>query len=154
MMLLLHDLLADTVPAVAPADTVSLTALGTFLAAVAGIVMTYLKRDSLKDLGRQEERARKVVIDGQPLEFKQSSQAATHSDLTDLKRDTDQRLTRIEESLAAERAVARTALGNIHARLDKSTVATANLQGQVEEVGKNVARLLDLALARKSTTRP
>jgi hypothetical protein len=78
---------------------------------------------------------------------------ATKPDLEDHIERTEKQIHDIWEAIQAERGIARTALGRIHERLDVQTKVTAMLQGSVEEVGKNVDRLLDLALNRKPPPR-
>lgn len=122
--------------------------LTTFVVAIiAAIGAVWIKA---KSLGRSEgEQSRDVNINGQPISIAAVSPNATRGELADLKKDLDFRLTKLESSLSEERAVARVALGKIHARLDSSSLATAEMKGEVGEISTNVSRLLDLALGRK-----
>ena len=127
-------------------DTVSLSALSAFLVAAAGAVATVMAKRKGKAEGRQEERERRVMIMDQPLAVAHHSPSASQEELAELKRDIDGRLEKIERALNEERAIARTANGNLHARIDKSTEALAELKGEVHQIGANVSRLLELAM--------
>lgn len=145
------SLLAETVQHV-PDDTISLTNLATFIAGVGGVILAFYKRAHYKEQGRKEVQEGRVTIDGQPLSFSQQSPAASQNEVAELKRDIDARLNKIELCLSEERTTARIALGKIHQRLDSTSVATATLQGKVEEVGGNVARMLDIMMNHKPRT--
>lgn len=106
-----------------------------------------------KAQGRKEGREkRSVTLEDQPIGFSHHSPPATQAELSDLKRDMDGRLAKIENTLSEERSIARTANGNLHARIDKSTEALAEVKGEIRQIGDNVSRLLELAM-RKPTTR-
>jgi hypothetical protein len=74
---------------------------------------------------------------------------ATKPELVEHIERTERQIHDIWEAIQSERGIARTALSRIHERLDIQTKVTATLQGSVEEVSKNVSRLLDIAMNRK-----
>lgn len=108
-----------------------------------------------KAQGKKEAREkRSVTLEDQPISFAHQSPAATQAEVGELKRDMDGRLSKIETALAEERSIARNAIGNLHARIDKSTEALAEVKGEIRQIGDNVSRLLELAMnPRKPTSR-
>jgi hypothetical protein len=144
MMTLLAQAAADADPMISGKWLIA--AAVAIIGAVGGVL---LKRWGLEQ-GRSE---RHVTIADQPISFSQASPAATQTDLDAHIERVDKQISDIWVAIQAERGVARTALSRIHERLDLQSKVTATLQGSVEEVGKNVGRLLDLALNRKPPTR-
>lgn len=124
-------------------DMVSLASLTAFLTGIGGLVLTFLRRNQLKDQGRKEEQERKVTIDHQPLKFATESPAATEDDLSALKREIETRFGKIEHAMSEERSIARTANSNIHARLDKVMENQATSRGELTQINLNVQRLLN-----------
>lgn len=78
--------------------------------------------------------------------IREDEQWATQPDLEEHVQRTDKQFSEVWQAIQAERGIARTALGRIHERLDTQSGVTAKLQGSVDEVAKNVDRLLDLAM--------
>jgi hypothetical protein len=134
-------------------DMVSLGALGAFIGTVLTAVGVFLARNKYKEQGAREALSRTVTIADQPVSFTQTAAPASQNDLDEHIARTDKQISSIWEAIQTERGIARTALSRIHERLDMQSKVTATLQGSVEEVGKNVGRLLDLALNRKPPTR-
>lgn len=123
--------------------------IGVIGAIAAGIALVIGKRQ-----GRAETQENQVTLKKPipTLTTREESQWATMPDLDDHIARTEKQLASVWEAIQMERGIARTALGRIHDRLDTQSKVTATLQGSVEEVGKNVGRLLDLALNRKPPT--
>jgi hypothetical protein len=134
------------VPMMAQTDALPPAAVGGIIAAVIGglIASGYLG----KKVGETKAEHRDVTVK-QPVPtvtIREEESFLRREDFDDHMLRTDKQIGEIWEAIQAERNVARTALGRIHERLDAQTRVTATLQGSVEEVGKNVGRLLDLAL--------
>ena len=60
---------------------------------------------------------------------------------------------KLEGAISKERDIARTANGNLHARIDKSAEALAAMNGQLIQISANLNRLIDLALNTPRTPR-
>lgn len=131
-------------------DTVSLPALGTFVAVVLGAVGAFLARKKGKEEGKQEEQQRRVSIDGQPIGVKLDERYVTHSEFTAHMDRVEGDISEIKESLEGERSIARTAIGNIHKRIDalseKLGDRLSRLEGSVDGIKGTTDKLLDLAL--------
>lgn len=107
-------------------------------------------------LGRKEIQNESSVTLKKPVPTIQTREEpawATKPDLDDHIDRTDQHFKEVWEAIQGERGVARVALGRIHERIDEQSLATARVQGTVDEVKSNVGKLLDLALNRKPGTR-
>ena len=112
----------------------------------------------LRSSGRKaglKEATNNITIQDQPVSVRTHADPvyAYQDDLEDHIARIDKSFTEVWETIEGERTIARNGLGKIHARLDDQSKVTATLQGSVEEVGKNVGRLLDLALNRKPNPR-
>lgn len=132
-------------------DSVSLAALGTFVAAVLGAIGAFLAKKKGKEEGKQEEQQRRVSIDGQPIGVKLDERYVTHSEFTGHMDRVEADITEIKDSLDGERSIARTANGNIHKRIDalseKLGDRLSRLEGSVDGIKGTTDKLLDLALA-------
>ena len=109
-----------------------------------------------KVLGQKQGETSREVTLKKPVPTvvtREEPQWATKPDLDDHIDRTDKQFGEVWQAIQAERGIARTALGRIHERLDAQSMATATLQGSVEEVGKNVSLLLSRALNQKPGTR-
>ena len=126
-------------------DTVSLGALGAFLVAVGGMVITYLKRNELKSQGAKEERQRSVTItDPIPkVRTQEEPEYVTNETLNGHLTRLDASIREIKETQVAERGVARQAQSNVHQRLDKVMENQALSRGELSQISLNVQRLLD-----------
>ncbi len=124
----------------------AITAIG---AAVIGIVKAF-KAGEAKGKISQEFTLKKPV----PTVMTREEPAwATKPELEDHIERTDKHFEEIWDAIQGERGIARTALSRIHERIDEQSLATAKVQGTVDEVKSNVSKLLDLALQRKPGTR-
>jgi hypothetical protein len=113
------------------------------LASAAALVMGKMQ-------GRKEaETKRTVKVEDQPLKVTADMPEpfATLRALESLKSDVHGRLKKIEVALNEERGIARTANSNIHQRIDKLTENTAELNGQIDQVDKNVRLILERLLS-------
>ena len=113
---------------------------------VASAVALILGKSHWEKKGAKE--ARSVTVENQPLQISPILPLATKAELEQLEARLTVELSKIEGALTNERAVARIANGNLHARIDKSTEALAEVKGQLSGIGENVSRLLDLATKR------
>ena len=147
-------LLAEVTP---PAnDTVSLTAIGTFIVGVGGMILTYLNRASIKAQGRKEESERTVSLKSPVPQLdvttREHPDFVTHGQLDSHIKRFDAALDEIKESLDGERGIARTANGKIHQRIDALSERLgdrlAKLEGMSQAVKETTDKLLDLALAK------
>jgi hypothetical protein len=137
-------ILAQAVESMVPVNAVTLI-IGAVASAIALVIG--------KRQGRQEVvESRTVEIEGQPLAFRHEEPLATVKALDDLRRDVDSRLGRIEEELGEQRATARNANGNLHARIDKVSENLSGVKGSLDEVNKNVRLLLERSLGGRKPT--
>lgn len=120
----------------------AITAIG---AAVIGVIKAF-KAGEAKGKISQEFTLKKPV----PTVMTREEPAwATKPELEDHITRTDRHFQEVWDAIQGERGIARTALGQIHKRIDEQSLATAKVQGTVDEVKSNVSKLLDLALQRK-----
>ncbi len=131
-------------------DSVSLAALGTFVAVVLGAVGAFLAKKKGKEEGKQEEQQRRVSIDGQPIGVKLDERFVTHLEFTAHMGRVEDDISDIKGSLEKERGIARTANGNIHQRIDalseKLGGRLSNLEGVTKGISVTTDKLLDIAL--------
>lgn len=99
-------------------------------------------------------QARSVTVENQPLQVTSTVPLATKAELEALEARLTAELSKIEVSLASERSVARTANGNLHARIDKSTEQLAEVKGELRGIAENISRLLDLSMNRTTRRHP
>lgn len=144
----------------APNDMVSLTALGTFILGVGGMVLTYFKRNEIKGKGAEEERQRSVSIADQPVHVstEERPQWVTRQTFDEHVQRMEASIEEIKDSLDGERGIARVANGNLHKRLDamseKFGDRLSNLEGTSQGVKETVDKLLNIALGKiKPNTR-
>jgi hypothetical protein len=108
-----------------------------------------------RDVGRRlGENAREVTLK-KPVPTvvtREEAAWATKPDLDEHINRTDKHFAEVWDAIQGERGIARVALGRIHERIDEQSLATARVQGTVDEVKSNVGKLLDLALNRKPGT--
>lgn len=127
--------------------------LTAFVVAVIGAGAAAWARMSGRKQGAKEARAVILQSPVPTIRTQEEPEYVTNDTLNRHLERIDGSIREIKHAQDSERGVARDALGKIHMRLDVQSKVTATLQGSVEEVGKNVGRLLDLALQRKPTTR-
>lgn len=78
---------------------------------------------------------------------------ATKPDVDDHVGWTRNEFTRVWHQFGTERAMHNDELTKIHDRINQQSLATSNLKGSVEEIGKNVTQLLTIALNKPPTPR-
>lgn len=137
---------------VAAADTMI---SGKWLLAVIPLVLSglgvLLGKNHWEKKGAKE--ARSVTVENQPLQVTSTVPLATKAELEALEARLTVELSKIEGSLTSERAVARIANGNLHARIDKSTEQLAEVKGELKGIASNISRLLDISMNRKTPPR-
>lgn len=121
---------------------------GNWLIAVIGAIASAAAMFWGKHQGKKE--ATETKITNQPIRIHDESPSATQDELRELKEDIDKRLQKIEQALTEERAIARTANGNIHARIDKQSETMAEMKGELHQVAANVRALLDISMKRNA----
>lgn len=142
------NLLAEAVP---PDPMISGKWLLTIVPVVASAIALLLGKSHWEKKGAKE--ARSVTVENQPLQVTSTVPLATKAELESLEARLTTELSKIEGALTSERAVARIANGNLHARIDKSTEQLAEVKGEIKGIAENISRLLDIAMNRKPTTR-
>ncbi len=147
---MIAEFLAQT-DAAKGSDSVSLAALGTFVAAVLGAVGALLAKKKGKEEGKEEEKQRRVSIDGQPIGVKLDERYVTHSEFTAHMGRVEVDITEIKDSLKTDRSVARDSENKVHKRIDAMSERVGdrlgNLEGTVVGIKNTTDKLLDLALA-------
>lgn len=136
---MLFELIASTPPHPDPLDKI-LPWITTFVVAVISAV-----------IGKKVSDAKKVRVEPNPFPIELSEKVATKEELDALEERIGAELKKIEAALLKERDVARTANGNLHARIDKSTEALAEVKGELHQINENLSRLLDVAIKGKTS---
>lgn len=138
-------------------DTVSLGALGAFIALVLGAVAAFIAKKKGKQEGVREEANRRVSIEGQPVGVKLEEELVTRMELQTHIQRIEGDIGEIKEALDGERGIARTANSNIHRRIDamgeRLGERLAKLEGSTEKIAETTDKLLDLALSEKAKPR-
>lgn len=142
MNFMMTQLLAEVTQ---PTDMVSLTSLGTFILGVGGMILTYFKRNEIKGLGAKEERQRSVTINDPipKVRTQEEPEYVTSETLNSHLARIDKSIGEIKHGQEVERGVARVALSNVHARLDKVIENQAVSRGELTQINLNVQRLLN-----------
>jgi hypothetical protein len=109
-----------------------------FVVAVLGAVGTLL--------GYQKGRKTKTEVEPNPLPVAMVSELATKDELTALEARLVGEIKKLETALVGERGVARTANGNLHARIDKTSEGLAAVQATTTQINANLNRLMDLLM--------
>lgn len=134
-------------------DSVSLGALGAFLALVLGAVAAFIAKKKGKDEGVEEEKNRHVTIAEQPVGVKVEEELVTRTELQEHIQRIEGDISDIKASLEGERVIARTANGNVHKRIDAMSERLgerlSRLEGQTAGIADTTKTLLDIALGKK-----
>lgn len=101
-------------------------------------------------VGKKISDSKKITIDPLPLPIELAEKIATKEELDALEARIFRELKNMEEALSKERDIARIANGNIHKRIDTSTVALAEMRGELKQIAEGMSRLLDIATKRRS----
>lgn len=91
-------------------------------------------------------QASRVSVDPQPLSVALTQTLATKGELAELEARIVAELKKFETALTTERSVARTANGNLHARIDKTVESLMEMKGELHQINANLNRLVDLAM--------
>jgi hypothetical protein len=130
---------------------------GNWLIGLIGALCTGAAAIIGKVMGRKEgENSREVTVKKPvpTIQVREEAQWATKPDLEDHKNRTDKGFREVWEAIDGERKVARNALGNIHARIDKQVESLAKMEGSLESLETTTGKLLDLALGKGSDNKP
>lgn len=101
---------------------------------------------AVKAFRNGEAKGKGLRVEPQPLAVEISSTLATKKELEDLEGRIVAELKKLESALSNERSVARTANGNLHARIDKTTESLAEVRGELSQINANLNRLVDIAM--------
>lgn len=107
--------------------------------------------------GRKEKESEASVTIKKPVPTiltRSEEPFATQPDLDDHVKWCRDEFQRVWGQFGVERKIHNDELTQIHERINVQTNATATIKGSVEEIGKNVAQLLHLALNGKTTHPP
>lgn len=96
-------------------------------------------------------QASRISVDPQPLSVALTQTLATKQELAELETRIVGELKKFETALLTERSVARTANGNLHARIDKTVESMAEMKGELHQINANLNRLVDLAMQPHTT---
>ena len=94
------------------------------------------------DAAKREKSS--VRIEDQPLAVSLVETLATKDEMKELEGRLVREIKKLEEVISSERGVARTANGNLHARIDKSSESLANMMGQLTQISANLNLLIDI----------
>jgi len=92
-------------------------------------------------------------IEDQPLAISLVETLATKDEMQALEARLVAEIKKLETAASKERDVARAANGNLHARIDKSSEALAEMKGQLIQISANLSRLVDMAMKSPRPTR-
>lgn len=98
------------------------------------------------DQARRERTSTR--IEGQPISVELVETLATKAEMRDLEGRLVAEIKKLEGVISGERAVARTAVGNLHARIDKTAEGLAATTATMTQLNANLNRVLDLLLKR------
>jgi len=124
-----------------------ITVIVAVIGALGGI---YLKRTGVAQ-GRAEQS---TVIANEPLSIAITQTLATKDELEALEQRIMEELKKLEGSLSNERAVARNADGNLHARINKAVEGMAEMKGELHQINANLSRLIDMAIGNGGKSKP
>jgi hypothetical protein len=115
-------------------------------------VVLLLGRNHLKQQGAKEAALRmKTTLEDQPIGVELVETLATKDEMRQLEARLVAEIKKLEGAILNERAVARTANGNLHARIDADSKAISNMTGQLTQIDANLSRLINLQLTKGRT---
>lgn len=129
---------------------------GNWLIGIIGALSTAVAAIIGKVAGHKAEASNREVTVKKPvptIQVREEAQWATKPELEDHVETTREEFARVWNQFGVERKIGNEESTKIHERLNKQSEATATLQGSVNEVGKNVARILDVMMNRKPGAR-
>jgi hypothetical protein len=128
---------------------------GQWLIGAIGAVATGIALVVGKTQGRRQARAETTtLIEGQPISVAMASKMVTKDELAELENRLVTEIKKLEQALGKERDVARTANGNLHARIDKTSDSLNLMRGEIGQMNANLSRLIDLSMNPKPRTNP
>jgi hypothetical protein len=116
------------------------------LSTAAALIIGKLQVDKVK---RDKTSTR---IEDQPISISLVETLATKEEMKELEGRLVDEIKKLEGSISKERDIARTANGNLHARIDKSAEAMAEMKGQLIQISANTSRLIDMAMGKQPRT--
>lgn len=143
---MIQTLLATTQPDTLISGNWIIAIIGTLTTAATAIIGK-LKLDQVK---REKMSTR---IEGQPIGVELVETLATKQEMRELEARLVTEIKKLESAASKERDVARIANGNLHARIDKSSEALAEMKGQLIQISANLSRLVDMAMKTPRTPR-
>ena len=136
---MIQTLLASTPPDTLISGNWIIAIIGALTTAAATIIGK-MKIDQAK---REKTSTR---IEGQPIGVELVETLATKQEMRELEARLVAEIKKLESAASKERDVARIANGNLHARIDKSSEALAEMKGQLIQISANLSRLVDMAM--------
>ena len=121
--------------------TVSVAAIAAIGVALAAAIKAF-KAGEQRGLQKRE-----VTVEPNPLTVSVVSELATKEEMRDLESRLVMEIKKLETAISSERAVARTANGNLHARIDKVSEGLAATTATMTQINVSLNRVLDLLLA-------
>ena len=115
-----------------------------FVVAILGAVGTMM--------GYSKGRKTSTAVEPNPLPVAMVQDLATKEELRELEARLVAELKKLETAISSERAVARTANGNLHARIDKISEGLAGTTATMTQLNASLNRVLDALL--KPNRRP
>lgn len=106
-----------------------------FIVAVLGVIGGWVTKGKIA----------RTSVEPNPLPVEVVESLATKEEMRELEGRLVSEIRKLENALGKERDVARTANGNLHARIDRTSEAIAGVTGQLSQMNSNLDRLLDLA---------
>jgi len=125
--------------------TVSVAAIAAVGVAVASAIRAFRA-------GEEKGKQQRTKIEPTPLPVSLVSQLATKEEMRDLEGRLVAEIKKLETALVGERGVARTANGNLHARIDKVAEGLASTTATMTQLNAGLNRVLDLLVSQ--TTKP
>ncbi|MEI7912542.1 MAG: hypothetical protein WCK77_23180 [Verrucomicrobiota bacterium] len=142
MLALLPILAAEVTPDTLISGNWLIAISGVFAGALVGLVQEMRKRSAVEAVRSKNS----TTIEGQPISVDVVHHLATKGELNELEARIVAELKKFENALATERSIARTANGNLHARMDKTGDAVMEMRGELHQINANLNRLVDLAM--------
>jgi hypothetical protein len=104
--------------------------------------------------GEEKGKKTRTQVEPNPLPVSLVAALATKEELQALEARLTHELKKLETALVGERGVARTANGNLHARIDKTSEGLAAVQATMTQINANLNRMMDMMMAAAKPNRP
>jgi hypothetical protein len=99
-------------------------------------------------LGYKRGRTAKTEVEPNPLNVSMVAELATKDEMRSLEARLMCELKKLEQAMDGERSVARTAQGNLHARIDRVAENLAATTATMNQINASLNRVLDILLHR------